>query len=156
MTKKELKKQLKEKTREYQAYSNYMSLGIAVPVIMALAAMGVTGNLGVVLLVVTIMAHKNAISLKDMPKIKHVAPILVYAINILSIVFVALAFIANDVEIYLTVLGLFSVVLQIVTAVFAIVAAQKWKKLRPNMNEEAKQARAEYKEQMQALKSKTI
>ncbi|WP_242550161.1 MULTISPECIES: hypothetical protein [Enterococcus] len=156
-TLKAAKQKMKNESRPYNTYSYYLTLPIIYIVLLVLSFLGfdIGRTVGNVLFVLTIFAHIGAGKLKLISKRKHVAPSLLYAANIISLLLIPLLLFdltsggAGDT--YFGLLGLVVLPIQILMIVFFFISANDIKKAYPTMKEDAKSSREEY---LMAKKSK--
>ena len=93
-----------------------------------------TLGFGLIILIYAIALHTQNHKLK----IKSIASILVYGLNILSVIGVVLIILANQAHNLLelavgVLLGLVSLILQVLAAIFALLSARKLRKLYPDI-----------------------
>ena len=93
-----------------------------------------TLGFGLIILIYAIALHTQNHKLK----IKSIASILVYGLNILSVIGVVLIIFANQVHNLLelavgVLLGLVTLILQVLAAIFALLSARKLRKLYPDI-----------------------
>ncbi|MGF2995023.1 hypothetical protein [Lactococcus lactis] len=93
-----------------------------------------TLGFGLIILIYAIALHTQNHKLK----IKSIASILVYGLNILSVIGVVLIILANQAHNLLelavgVLLGLVTLILQVLAAIFALLAARKLRKLYPDI-----------------------
>ena len=93
-----------------------------------------TLGFGLIILIYAIALHTQNHKLK----IKSIASILVYGLNILSVIGVVLIFLANQAHNLLelavgVLLGLVTLILQVLAAIFALLSARKLRKLYPDI-----------------------
>ena len=93
-----------------------------------------TLGFGLIILIYAIALHTQNHKLK----IKSIASILVYSLNVLSVIGVVLIILANQAHNLLelavgVLLGLVSLILQVLAAIFALLSARKLRKLYPDI-----------------------
>ena len=93
-----------------------------------------TLGFGLIILIYAIALHTQNHKLK----IKSIASILVYGLNILSVIGVVLIILANQAHTLLelavgVLLGLVTLILQVLAAIFALLSARKLRKLYPDI-----------------------
>lgn len=149
-TLKAAKQKMKNDSRPYNTYSYYLGLPIIFTALMVIAFLGfdIGGTVGNVLFVFTIFAHIGANKLKLVSGRKHVAPILLYAANIISLLLSPLLFLdftnGGSGETYFVFLGLIAIPIQILMIIFFFISANDIKKAYPTMKQDAKISREDY------------
>ena len=93
-----------------------------------------TLGFGLIILIYAIALHTQNHKLK----IKSIASILVYSLNVLSVIGVVLIILANQAHTLLelavgVLLGLVTLILQVLAAIFALLSARKLRKLYPDI-----------------------
>lgn len=139
------KQRYKEETAPYRAWLNSISIPIGLIVLFLAVFFGFTINAaGMIIFVFAIITHVNYKRIHA-PKICHVAPILYYVYNVLSI-FYLISIIANPQGSPLAVvLSLLNFILLILVIVFYFIGANTIKKQFPTMKEDYERAVAIYK-----------
>ncbi len=141
------KQDYKEKTAPYRAWLNSISIPVALIVLFIAVFLGLTVNAaGMIIFVFAIITHVNYKKIQA-PKICHVAPILYYVYNVVSVFYVMSLIAYPQVNIVSALLSLTNLVLLILVIAFYFVAAQAIKKQFPRMKED-------YNEAVQAYKGK--
>lgn len=149
-TLKEAKQEMKNESRPYTTYSYYLGIPITFIILFIIGVLEIDiGNTaGHILFFLTILAHIGASKLKLVSGRKHVAPILLYAANILSLLLIPLLFMdftnGGTGDVYFGLLGLLLIPIQLVMIIFFFLSANDIKKAYPTMKEDAKNARANY------------
>ncbi|EKF51575.1 hypothetical protein [Lactococcus garvieae] len=139
------KQRYKEETAPYRAWLNSISIPIGLIVLFLAVFFGFTINAaGMIIFAFAIITHVNYKRIHA-PKICHVAPILYYVYNVLSI-FYLISIIANPQGSPLAVvLSLLNFILLILVIVFYFIGANAIKKQFPTMKEDYERAVAIYK-----------
>ena len=133
----------KEKEVIQKAYKYNIFLGIWIIAVFIIFLLQITKiitdqyltlGFGLIILIYAIALHTQNHKLK----IKSIASILVYGLNILSVIGVVLIILANQAHnlLELTVgvlLGLMTLILQVLAAIFALLSARKLRKLYPDI-----------------------
>ena len=133
----------KEKEVIQKAYKYNIFLGIWIIAVFIIFLLQITKiitdqyltlGFGLIILIYAIALHTQNHKLK----IKSIASILVYGLNILSVIGVVLIIFANQAHnlLELTVgvlLGLMTLILQVLAAIFALLSARKLRKLYPDI-----------------------
>lgn len=133
----------KEKEVIQKAYKYNIFLGIWIIAVFIIFLLQVTKiitdqyltlGFGLIILIYAIALHTQNHKLK----IKSIASILVYGLNILSVIGVVLIILANQAHNLLelavgVLLGLVTLILQVLAAIFALLAARKLRKLYPDI-----------------------
>ena len=133
----------KEKEVIQKAYKYNIFLGIWIIAVFIIFLLQITKiitdqyltlGFGLIILIYAIALHTQNHKLK----IKSIASILVYGINILSVIGVVLIFLANQAHNLLelavgVLLGLVTLILQVLAAIFALLSARKLRKLYPDI-----------------------
>lgn len=144
------KQNMKNESRPYNTYSYYMTLPIIYIVLMVITFLGfdIGSTAGYVLFLLTVFAHIGASKLKLVSGRKHVAPILLYAANLISLLLIPLLFFnlssSGGEDTYFILLGLIVMPLQLLMIVFFFISANDIKKAYPSMKQDAKSSREEY------------
>lgn len=143
------RQEMKEKTRPYQTYGYYLAIPIVYIVIFVLSFLDVNlSNVGMILFVFTILANIGASKLKLISKRKYVAPILIYAVNALGIVFLVPIFVeiasGGTGDATLGLIGLIVFPIEIIAIIFFFITANDIKKAYPMMAQDSKDAREAY------------
>ncbi|MGO3161226.1 MAG: hypothetical protein ACTII0_09690 [Lactococcus lactis] len=133
----------KEKEVIQKAYKYNIFLGIWIIAVFIIFLLQITKiitdqyltlGFGLIILIYTIALHTQNHKLK----IKSIASILVYGLNILSVIGVVLIILANQAHNLLelavgVLLGLVTLILQVLAAIFALLSARKLRKLYPDI-----------------------
>ncbi len=133
----------KEKEVIQKAYKYNIFLGIWIIAVFIIFLLQITKiitdqyltlGFGLIILIYAIALHTQNHKLK----IKSIASILVYGLNILSVIGVVLIFLANQAHNLLelavgVLLGLVTLILQVLAAIFALFSARKLRKLYPDI-----------------------
>ena len=133
----------KEKEVIQKAYKYNIFLGIWIIAVFIIFLLQITKiitdqyltlGFGLIILIYAIALHTQNHKLK----IKSIASILVYGLNILSVIGVVLIIFANQAHNLLelavgVLLGLVSLILQVLAAIFALLSARKLRKLYPDI-----------------------
>ncbi|MGO1353339.1 MAG: hypothetical protein ACTHUI_09155, partial [Lactococcus lactis] len=133
----------KEKEVIQKAYKYNIFLGIWIIAVFIIFLLQITKiitdqyltlGFGLIILIYAIALHTQNHKLK----IKSIASILVYGLNILSVIGVVLIILANQAHNLLelavgVLLGLVSLILQVSAAIFALLSARKLRKLYPDI-----------------------
>lgn len=133
----------KEKEVIQKAYKYNIFLGIWIIAVFIIFLLQITKiitdqylnlGFGLIILIYAIALHTQNHKLK----IKSIASILVYGLNILSVIGVVLIILANQAHNLLelavgVLLGLVSLILQVLAAIFALLSARKLRKLYPDI-----------------------
>ncbi|KLK95197.1 hypothetical protein GFV15_09285 [Lactococcus lactis] len=133
----------KEKEVIQKAYKYNIFLGIWIIAVFIIFLLQITKiitdqyltlGFGLIILIYAIALHTQNHKLK----IKSIASILVYGLNILSVIGVVLIFLANQAHNLLelavgVLLGLVTLILQVLAAIFALLSARKLRKLYPDI-----------------------
>ena len=133
----------KEKEVIQKAYKYNSFLGIWIIAVFIIFLLQITKiitdqyltlGFGLIILIYAIALHTQNHKLK----IKSIASILVYGLNILSVIGVVLIFLANQAHNLLelavgVLLGLVTLILQVLAAIFALLSARKLRKLYPDI-----------------------
>ncbi|WP_429247417.1 hypothetical protein ACQSL2_01085 [Lactococcus lactis subsp. lactis] len=133
----------KEKEVIQKAYKYNIFLGIWIIAVFIIFLLQITKiitdqyltlGFGLIILIYAIALHTQNHKLK----IKSIASILVYGLNILSVIGVVLIFLANQAHNLLelavgVLLGLVTLILQDLAAIFALLSARKLRKLYPDI-----------------------
>jgi hypothetical protein len=133
----------KEKEVIQKAYKYNIFLGIWIIAVFIIFLLQITKiitdqyltlGLGLIILIYAIALHTQNHKLK----IKSIASILVYGLNILSVIGVVLIILANQAHNLLelavgVLLGLVTLILQVLAAIFALLSARKLRKLYPDI-----------------------
>ena len=133
----------KEKEVIQKAYKYNIFLGIWIIAVFIIFLLQITKiitdqyltlGFGLIILIYAIALHTQNHKLK----IKSIASILVYGLNILSVIGVVLIFLANQAHNLLelavgVLLGLVTLILQVSAAIFALLSARKLRKLYPDI-----------------------
>lgn len=133
----------KEKEVIQKAYKYNIFLGIWIIAVFIIFLLQITKiitdqyltlGFGLIILIYAIALHTQNHKLK----IKSIASILVYGLNILSVIGVALIILANQAHNLLelavgVLLGLVTLILQVSAAIFALLSARKLRKLYPDI-----------------------
>ena len=133
----------KEKEVIQKAYKYNIFLGIWIIAVFIIFLLQITKiitdqyltlGFGLIILIYAIALHTQNHKLK----IKSIASILVYGINILSVIGVVLIILANQAHNLLelavgVLLGLVTLILQVLAAIFALLSARKLRKLYPDI-----------------------
>ena len=133
----------KEKEVIQKAYKYNIFLGIWIIAVFIIFLLQITKiitdqyltlGFGLIILIYAIALHTQNHKLK----IKSIASILVYGLNILSVIGVVLIFLANQAHNLLelavgVLLGLVTLILQVLAAIFALLSAIKLRKLYPDI-----------------------
>lgn len=133
----------KEKEVIQKAYKYNIFLGIWIIAVFIIFLLQITKiitdqyltlGFGLIILIYAIALHTQNHKLK----IKSIASILVYGLNILSVIGVVLNILANQAHNLLelavgVLLGLVSLILQVLAAIFALLSARKLRKLYPDI-----------------------
>ena len=133
----------KEKEVIQKAYKYNIFLGIWIIAVFIIFLLQITKiitdqyltlGFGLIILIYAIALHTQNHKLK----IKSIASILVYGLNILSVIGVVLIILANQAHNLLelavgVLLGLVTLILQVLAAIFALLAARKLRKLYPDI-----------------------
>lgn len=143
------KETMKHSSRPYKAYGYYLSIPIAYMIVYILAFFNVSQtNFGTILLVFTILANIDVRKLELISKRKYVAPILIYILNAIGIIFfipiMIEMFNGGTGDIFLGLLGLISLPIQITAIIFFFITANDIKKAYPDMKQLAKESREKY------------
>lgn len=149
---KNAKKNMKMGMRPYTTYGYYLALPILFIAIFILGLVGVElDNIGIILLVFTVMANIDASKLTKISKRKYVAPILVYSQNILGLILVIPMIISvssNGLSemslVFVGLVALLTLPIHIVAIIFFFLTANDIKKNYPDMKMLAKEARDTY------------
>ena len=135
----------KEKEVIQKAYKYNIFLGIWIIAVFIIFLLQITKiitdqyltlGFGLIILIYAIALHTQNHKLK----IKSIASILVYGLNILSVIGVVLIILANQAHNLLelavgVLLGLVTLILQVLAAIFALLSARKLRKLYPDILE---------------------
>ena len=133
----------KEKEVIQKAYKYNIFLGIWIIAVFIIFSIQITKiitdqyltlGFGLIILIYAIALHTQNHKLK----IKSIASILVYGLNILSVIGVVLIILANQAHNLLelavgVLLGLVTLILQVLAAIFALLSARKLRKLYPDI-----------------------
>ena len=133
----------KEKEVIQKAYKYNIFLGIWIIAVFIIFLLQITKiitdqyltlGFGLIILIYAIALHTQNHKLK----IKSIASILVYGLNILSVIGVVLIILANQAHNLLelavgVLLGLVTLILQVLAAIFALLSARKLRKLYPDI-----------------------
>lgn len=133
----------KEKEVIQKAYKYNIFLGIWIIAVFIIFLLQITKiitdqyltlGFGLIILIYAIALHTQNHKLK----IKSIASILVYGLNILSVIGVVLIILANQAHNFLelavgVLLGLVTLILQVLAAIFALLSARKLRKLYPDI-----------------------
>ena len=133
----------KEKEVIQKAYKYNVLLGIWIIAVFIIFLLQITKiitdqyltlGFGLIILIYAIALHTQNHKLK----IKSIASILVYGLNILSVIGVVLIILANQAHNLLelavgVLLGLVTLILQVLAAIFALLSARKLRKLYPDI-----------------------
>ena len=133
----------KEKEVIQKAYKYNIFLGIWIIAVFIIFLLQITKiitdqyltlGFGLIILIYAIALHTQNHKLK----IKSIASILVYCLNILSVIGVVLIILANQAHNLLelavgVLLGLVTLILQVLAAIFALLSARKLRKLYPDI-----------------------
>ena len=133
----------KEKEVIQKAYNYNIFLGIWIIAVFIIFLLQITKiitdqyltlGFGLIILIYAIALHTQNHKLK----IKSIASILVYGLNILSVIGVVLIILANQAHNLLglavgVLLGLVTLILQVLAAIFALLSARKLRKLYPDI-----------------------
>jgi len=133
----------KEKEVIQKAYKYNIFLGIWIIAVFIIFLLQITKiitdqyltlGFGLIILIYAIALHTQNHKLK----IKSIASVLVYGLNILSVIGVVLIILANQAHNLLelavgVLLGLVSLILQVLAAIFALLSARKLRKLYPDI-----------------------
>ena len=133
----------KEKEVIQKAYKYNIFLGIWIIAVFIIFLLQITKiitdqyltlGFGLIILIYAIALHTQNHKLK----IKSIASILVYSLNVLSVIGVVLIILANQAHTLLelavgVLLGLVTLILQVLAAIFALLSARKLRKLYPDI-----------------------
>lgn len=133
----------KEKEVIQKAYKYNIFLGIWIIAVFIIFLLQITKiitdqyltlGFGLIILIYAIALHTQNHKLK----IKSIASILVYSLNVLSVIGVVLIILANQAHNLLelavgVLLGLVTLILQVLAAIFALLSARKLRKLYPDI-----------------------
>lgn len=146
MNPQKIPKQLyKERTAPYRAWLNTISIPIGLIVLFIAVFLGLTINAaGMLIFVFAIITHIAYRRIKA-PKICHVAPILYYIYNGISIIYLMDRIAHPQGSIFTGILYLLSSAFLILVIVFYFVAAEALKKRFPSMREDYDQATIAYR-----------
>ncbi|QQC72794.1 hypothetical protein I6I20_08860 [Lactococcus garvieae] len=140
------KQRYKEETAPYRAWLNSISIPIGLIVLFIAVFLGFTINAaGVILVVFAIITHIGYVRLHA-PKICHVAPILYYFHNVLSIFYVVTLIAQPQGSMLVAILSLINFLVLILVIVFYFIGANAIKKQFPTMKEDYERAMEVYKE----------
>lgn len=140
------KQRYKEETAPYRAWLNSISIPIGLIVLFIAVFLGFTINAaGVILVIFAIVTHVGYARIHA-PKICHVAPILYYVYNILSIFYVMTLIAQPQGSMLVAILSLINFVLLILVIVFYFIGANAIQKQFPTMKEDYERAMEVYKE----------
>ena len=139
------KQRYKEETAPYRAWLNSISIPIGLIVLFIAVFLGFTINAaGVILVIFAIVTHVGYARIHG-PKICHVAPILYYVYNVLSIFYVMTLIAQPQGSMLVAILSLINFVLLILVIVFYFIGANAIKKQFPTMKEDYERAMEVYK-----------
>lgn len=146
---KKARDEMKEQSRPYQTYGYYLAIPIAFIVFYIFSFLDFNVNsVGTILLVFTILANINASKLTLVSKRKYVAPILIYVVNAIGLLFFVPIIIeissGGTGDVFLGLAGLISIPIQIVAWIFFFITANDIKKAYPDMKQVAADARQNY------------
>ena len=140
------KQRYKEETAPYRTWLNSISIPIGLIVLFIAVFLGFTINAaGVILVIFAIVTHIGYARIHA-PKICHVAPILYYVYNLLSIFYVMTLIAQPQGSMLVAILSLINFVLLILVIVFYFIGANAIKKQFPTMKEDYERAMEVYKE----------
>ena len=140
------KQRYKEETAPYRTWLNSISIPIGLIVLFIAVFLGFTINAaGVILVIFAIVTHVGYARIHA-PKICHVAPILYYVYNVLSIFYVMTLIAQPQGSMLVAILSLINFVLLILVIVFYFIGANAIKKQFPTMKEDYERAMEVYKE----------
>lgn len=139
------KQRYKEETAPYRAWLNSISIPIGLIVLFIAVFFGFTINAaGVILVVFAIITHIGYVRIHA-PKICHVAPILYYFYNVLSIFYVMTLIAQPQGSMLVAILSLINFLVLILVIVFYFIGANAIKKQFPTMKEDYERAVEVYK-----------
>ncbi|WP_285004845.1 hypothetical protein [Lactococcus garvieae] len=142
---KTLKQRYKEETAPYRAWLNSISIPIGLIVLFIAVFLGFTINAaGLILVIFAIVTHIGYARIHA-PKICHVAPILYYVYNVLSIFYVMTLIAQPQSSMLVAILSLINFVILILVIVFYFIGANAIKKQFPTMKEDYERAMEVYK-----------
>lgn len=140
------KQRYKEETAPYRAWLNSISIPIGLIVLFIAVFLGFTINAaGVILVVFAIITHIGYVRIHA-PKICHVAPILYYLYNVLSIFYVMTLIAQPQDSMLVAILSLINFLVLILVIVFYFIGTNAIKKQFPTMKEDYERAVEVYKE----------
>lgn len=140
------KQRYKEETAPYRTWLNSISIPIGLIVLFIAVFLGFTINAaGVILVIFAIVTHVGYARIHA-PKICHVAPILYYVYNVLSIFYVMTLIAQPQGSMLVAILSLINFVLLILVIVFYFIGANAIKKQFPTMKEDYERAMEVFKE----------
>lgn len=149
-TLKAAKQKMKNDSRAYNTYGYYLSLPILFIALIVLSFLGIDmgRTAGQILFIFTILAHVEVRKLKLVSKRKYVAPSLLYASNIVSLLLIPLLIAdfsqGGFGDTYFVLLGLILTPIQLLMIIFFFISAADIKRAYPTMKQDAKNSRAEY------------
>lgn len=139
------KQRYKEETAPYRAWLNSISIPIGLIVLFIAVFLGFTINAaGVILVVFAIITHIGYVRI-HVPKICHVAPILYYLYNVMSIFYVMTLIAQPQGSMLVAILSLINFLVLILVIVFYFIGANAIKKQFPTMKEDYENAVEVYK-----------
>ncbi|WP_285016539.1 hypothetical protein [Lactococcus garvieae] len=140
------KQRYKEETAPYRAWLNSISIPIGLIVLFIAVFLGFTINAaGLILVIFAIVTHIGYARIHA-PKICHVAPILYYVYNVLSIFYVMTLIAQTPNSMLVAILSLINFVVLILVIVFYFIGENAIKKQFPTMKEDYERAMEVYKE----------
>ena len=140
------KQRYKEETAPYRTWLNSISIPIGLIVLFIAVFLGFTINAaGVILVVFAIITHIGYVRIHA-PKICHVAPILYYLYNVLSIFYVMTLIAQPQGSMLVAILSLINFLVLILVIVFYFIGANAIKKQFPTMKEDYERAMEVFKE----------
>ncbi|NHI74333.1 hypothetical protein ET006_09695 [Lactococcus garvieae] len=140
------KQRYKEETAPYRTWLNSISIPIGLIVLFIAVFLGFTINAaGVILVIFAIVTHVGYARIHA-PKICHVAPILYYVYNVLSIFYVMTLIAQPQGSMLVAILSLINFLVLILVIVFYFIGANAIKKQFPTMKEDYERAMEVFKE----------
>ncbi|MFK4948519.1 hypothetical protein ACI1TZ_10185 [Lactococcus formosensis subsp. formosensis] len=140
------KQRYKEETAPYRTWLNSISIPIGLIVLFIAVFLGFTINAaGVILVIFAIVTHVGYARIHA-PKICHVAHILYYVYNVLSIFYVMTLIAQPQGSMLVAILSLINFLVLILVIVFYFIGANAIKKQFPTMKEDYERAMEVFKE----------
>ncbi|WP_167629186.1 hypothetical protein [Listeria valentina] len=148
---KDAKQEMKIKGRPYRVYTYYLAIPIIMLITILLSLIGRSLNgIGTIVFIFTIYAHVEISKLDFLPNKKYVAPILIYAIQVvgvpLAILYGIEIFNGGTGEVLLGILNITVLLIEISAIIFFFVTAMDIKRMYPEMKQDSKESRRKYLE----------